>query len=372
MKTTAAVAALLVFSLACVSGASGPESAAASGLERHPGHDVIWSELPADGVVAWISQFAPDYPFYGECAVDFVAPEDTEVTHIHWWGVLEVPESPPPARLVRASRSGSGRPELDCSSAELRGCNIVIDDTNVGAPSNADLYGGVWEETGPEVVYMIQIPFPGTAMTAALSNMTADLDIFLLPECDETVFLHAQDETLDWTFAEPGIYYLVVEGYDGAESDYTLTIDCDIVPETYFTIRFYDDLPIGRDRSVPGDLLYEHHTIHYNQEPDGWPQRYSYWADIPRFPIVKDERYWVSVQCVRDFAPGGATWYWSVAEGMIDNDSVFDYALGGISRWTALGDVPDSPGAADLAFELADIETPVEARSWGMIKSLYR
>jgi hypothetical protein len=373
MKTAAAIVALSVFALTCLAGASGPESAGAAGMDRHPGHDVIWSQLPADGVVGWTSQFAPDYPIYGECAVDFVASEDTEITHIHWWGIVDAPDSSPSIRVTRTGGSSSGRPELDCSAAELRGCNIVIDDTNVGAPSNADLYAGTWSETGPEVVYMIQIPFAGTSMTAALSNMGgADLDIFLLPECDETHFFTAGDSAVAWTFAEPGIYYLVVEGYAGAESDYTLTIDCTIVPDVYFTIRFYADLPIERDRSVPGAMLYEHHTIHYNEAPDGWPYRFSYWADIPGFPIVKDERYWVSVQCVRDFNPGGATWYWSEAEDLVDNDSMADYTGFGFPRWTALADIPDSPGPTDLAFELADIETAVEARSWGVIKSLYR
>lgn len=374
MRATASFALILVLGAACFSVAAGPDTVPAGTPpalpDRHPGHDVIWSQLPADGVEAWFSEFAPNEPFYAECAVDFIAPEDTEITHIHWWGVWKVPESPPPIRVTRLTRSGSGRPELDCSNAELRGCDIVIYDTNVGAPSNADLYGGVWEETGPEVVYMLQIPFPHTSMVAGLSNMTADLDIFLLPDCDETVFLHAEDETLRYTFAEPGIYYLVVEGYDGAESNYTLTIECPDTPDNYFTIRFYDDLPIGRDRSVPGAMLYEYHTIHDHQDGE-WPS-FSQWADIPRFPVVKDERYWVSVQRVQAFSPHGAQWYWSVADTLIDNDSVTEYALVGLPRWTALGDVPESPGPTDLAFELADIETAVEARSWGLIKSLYR
>jgi hypothetical protein len=248
----------------------------------------------------------------------------------------------------------------------------VIEDTNVGGPTNVDYYGcGDWNQAGPEVVYMLQIPFPHTSMVATLSNMTADLDIFLLSDCDESACLHAEDFSLPYTFAEPGIYYLVVDGFQGAESDYTLTIECADVPPVYFAIRFYDDLPIGRDRSVPGSLLYEHHTIHYNQEPDGWTDRYSYWDDIPRFPVIKDQRYWVSIQCVRDFSPGYATWYWSVADALIDNDSVVDDALAGHSRWTALGSIDEFP-PTDLAFELADIETAVEARSWGVIKSLYR
>lgn len=375
MKAAASIAVLLVLGLACSAGASGPEAAGTTPApprpDRHPGHDVIWSQPPVDAYLAWASQFFPDWARYAECASDFVASEDTEITHIHWWGVLQTDGSAPAARVTRMGGIGSGRPDLDCSNAELRGCNVVINDTNIGAPSNADLYGGVWWETGPEVVYVLQIPFAGTSMTAALSNMTADLDILLLPDCDETVFLHAEDHTLPYTFAEPGTYYLVVEGYDGAESDYTLTIDCDIVPDVYFTIRFYADLPIERDRSVPGDLLYEHHTIHYNEESGSWPHGHSYWADIPGFPIVKDERYWVSVQCVRGWS-SRAEWFWGQAESVIDNDGVMDHDAIGIPRWTPLEDVPGTDGPTDLAFELADIETPVESKSWGVIKSLYR
>jgi hypothetical protein len=355
----------------CLGGAGGPPAAAPAGRDRHPGHGVIWSQPPIDGWFGWPSHFFPDIPRHLEIAVDFVASEDTEITHIHWWGITVRSDLPPSGRVTRVSDIRTGRPDLDCSSAELYGCNVVIQGTNVGAPSNADLYGGLWEETGPEVVYMLQVPFAGTTMTAALSDMTADLDIFLLPDCDETVFLHAEDHTLVWTFAEPGIYYLVVEGYDGAESDFTLTIDCDIVPEIYFTIRFYADLEIGRGRSVPGDLLYEHHTIHYNEASGSWPHGFTYWADIPRFAVVKDERYWVSVQYVRPWS-SGVEWFWGQAESVLGNDGMAEHPPLGLPRWTPMADMPGTIGPTDMAFELADIETAVEARSWGVIKSLYR
>jgi len=373
MKLGVPMTVLLVVVLAVACVAAGPaarEPGAPTPPDRHPGHDVIWTQGPVDEAAGWLSQFAPDYPYYAECATDFVAAEDTEITHVHWWGIPLVERGEPAVRVARTGGFGTARGDLDCSSAELRGCNIVIDDTNVGAPSNADLYGGVWAETGPEVVYMLQIPFAGTMMTATLSNMTADLDILLLPDCDETVFLHAEDHTLPWTFVEPGVYYLVVEGYDGAESDYTLTIECADVPPVYFAIRFYDDLEIGRDRSVPGTMLYEHHTIHYNEAACSWPYGFCYWADIPGFPIVKDDRYWVSVQGVRDWVTRNAAWYWAEAEGVVDNDGVMDSAMHSTPRWTAMEVVAGTP--TDFAFELADIQTQVEARSWGVIKSLYR
>jgi hypothetical protein len=375
MKAPVSIAVLLILGLVFAAAASHPEAAGGAGdpaePDRHPGHATSWSQPPDDDESGAMSQFAPDSPLYAECADDFIAPEDTEITHVHWWGDWLTTRDAPPIRVARMDGAPAGRADLDCSTAEMRGCNIVILDTNMGAPSNVDVYGcGPWDESGPEVVYMLQIPFDGTSMSATLSDMTADLDIFLLSDCNEDACLHAEDFLLEYWFMEAGTYYLVVDGYDGAVSDYTLTITCAGVPPVYFTIRFYDDLEIGRGRSVPGVLLYETHTMAYHEESGVWPYGQSYWSDIEPFPIVKDEQYWISVQCVSPEVARANWWYWATNSEFSLNSAVMDYEAAEIDRWTSLEEVEGVP--LDLAFEISDIDTPVEATSWGVIKSLYR
>jgi hypothetical protein len=56
--------------------------------------------------------------------------------------------------------------------------------------------------------------------------MTADLDVFFLGSCDEADCLYYGNSTFTTMCLDPGTYYIVVDGYNGATSDYTLTVDC--------------------------------------------------------------------------------------------------------------------------------------------------
>jgi hypothetical protein len=67
-----------------------------------------------------------------------------------------------------------------------------------------------------------------------LRNMVADLDLMLLSACDPmqptmasaTPLDLASEESVSWTSADGVTVYLVVDGYAGAEGDYTLEVDC--------------------------------------------------------------------------------------------------------------------------------------------------
>ena len=93
--------------------------------------------------------------------------------------------------------------------------------------SRVDTYAcSAWDESGPEVRYAFSVPTT-TNVTATLSGMTADLDLFLTENgCDANHCTDVGGTQVVFT-ATPGIdYFLVVEGYFGAISDYTLTITC--------------------------------------------------------------------------------------------------------------------------------------------------
>ncbi|MCK5595922.1 MAG: hypothetical protein KAJ04_00610, partial [Candidatus Eisenbacteria sp.] len=119
------------------------------------------------------------------------------------------------------------RQMLDCSVAIPLNCGTVSG-TNVGAASNVANYScTLWNESGPEVVYEFVITGPDCYdVTASISGMTADLDVFFLGSCDENDCLYYGNTTFTTGCLESGTYYIVVDGYNGAASPFTLTVDC--------------------------------------------------------------------------------------------------------------------------------------------------
>jgi len=117
---------------------------------------------------------------------------------------------------------------LDCTNAIVVDCGAVVNGTNVGAPTNVAYYSCTsWNESGGEVVYEITLAGPDCyVVTATLSNMACDLDIFLLASCDEGDCIDYGGVSVVSPCLEPGTYYIVVDGYNGAECSYTLTVDC--------------------------------------------------------------------------------------------------------------------------------------------------
>jgi hypothetical protein len=334
--------------------------------DRHPDHDFLWLQGPDPEDNAYASQFPPDAGWYAEIAADFVALETAEINHIHWWGQrFPVTRDGRPVMSVRRVEwGGGGERSLDCTGAILTGCNVVLTGDNTGGPNNVDYYScSGWLEDGPEVVYELLIPFDGTNLTVTIGDLFADLDIFLLSHCDEGTCITYGHFDFNVT-VDAGIYYLVVDGWHGAVSSYTLTIECQDVPPLYFAVRFYDHVV-----DEPGDLLYEVYVGDIHETPFERYELYSYWADIPPFPVVDGEHYWISIQSVMNQSPFGQ-WFWQRSDFSALEWPVWDADIFGFTRWTSLPEAVGTTG--DMAFGLAHIDTPVEARSWGVIKALYR
>jgi len=86
-----------------------------------------------------------------------------------------------------------------------------------------------WDESGPEYAYSFVPDVSGTA-TATLSGMSADLDVFVLDGwwgvCSPGNCIAYHNTSATFNVVAGETYYLVVDGYQGAISDYTLSVTC--------------------------------------------------------------------------------------------------------------------------------------------------
>ncbi|MBN1667102.1 MAG: hypothetical protein JW862_08430 [Anaerolineales bacterium] len=121
-----------------------------------------------------------------------------------------------------------------CAAPLPLACGEVINGSTLGQISQIDGYTcGGWDESGPEDIYAITTPAFGTwAITATLSNETAELDVFFVSQagCAAGECLEPGSYGLEQAVIEnvaPGSYYLSVDGYSGAAGDYTLSITCE-------------------------------------------------------------------------------------------------------------------------------------------------
>ncbi|MCK4548224.1 MAG: hypothetical protein KAW17_12385 [Candidatus Eisenbacteria sp.] len=121
------------------------------------------------------------------------------------------------------------RGELDCTNAIPIFCGDVVTGDNTGMPNNVEAYSCVgWTESGGEVVY--ELDLSGTEcwiVTVDIDPDGCDLDVFFLGSCDEADCIDYGDYGFVTECLLPGMYYLVVDGYSGAECPYTLSVTCE-------------------------------------------------------------------------------------------------------------------------------------------------
>lgn len=100
-----------------------------------------------------------------------------------------------------------------------------------GSTDLVDLYScTTWNESGPEYTYGFE---PGVSqnITVTLSNMTGDLDVFILNEpgsgCSGQNCIANGDYSTTFSAIAGNKYYIVVDGYQGAVSNYSINVACD-------------------------------------------------------------------------------------------------------------------------------------------------
>jgi len=124
---------------------------------------------------------------------------------------------------------------LDIGNAEPAICQPypgwqVLSDTR-GKPNHATHYGALpWSFSGGEDVYVLQKSVEGDLTVRVDSVMGADLDVFLLYGPSPGDLLNTDDIQFTQRGLTPGRYYVVVDGLNGEEGSYQLSLICDGEP----------------------------------------------------------------------------------------------------------------------------------------------
>jgi hypothetical protein len=128
--------------------------------------------------------------------------------------------------LPTPTPSATAPPILDVGSATQAYCGGVYSgDTRTGS-ANVSRYGcrPAWNESGPEVVYRIELN-QSQPLSVTLLSADTDLDLFLLRYAYPDSCVAAGDNSLS-TQAEAGAYFLAVDGYQGAAGNYAVRLAC--------------------------------------------------------------------------------------------------------------------------------------------------
>ncbi len=142
----------------------------------------------------------------------------------------------------------------ECSPIQNITCGDVIASSNTapGSTDDIDEWCGNplppgW--TGPEITYLFT-PTADGFVDITLSGLSEDLDIQAVVEddgCDpEDCEANGwnpppQDEQMDWFAFQGTPYYIVIDGWNGAESSFTMTVTCTPLEETGFCDNGIDD-----------------------------------------------------------------------------------------------------------------------------------
>jgi hypothetical protein len=112
-------------------------------------------------------------------------------------------------------------------------CGQQISGDTTGHPSRHDSYDcSTWDESGPEMIYSLELPaaLAPYTVTATLSDLSVDLDVFILPGggCYQGHCLTYDNLSASASDLSGGTYYIAVDGYVGAAGSYTLSVDCEL------------------------------------------------------------------------------------------------------------------------------------------------
>ncbi|MCD4690723.1 immune inhibitor A [bacterium] len=220
---------------------------------------------------------------------------------------------------------------LDCTGAESYTCSETIYGTNVGGAMDVVDYGcDCWEEDGPEVVYEIVIGGTDPVhLMAALVDADVDIDLYLLASCDEGDCLACGDYVLQSGAIDPGIYYLVADGYNlFDEGSFTIELTCTPVEESCCP-------------SLSDCVVFDFGAGHNG----------------------------VSMEICESGSP---TWEWGPASG-IPTESCDGGAIGTVLATTLGGNYPDEAGDAAVIGPMTVTETCscLELCHWYEIEELY-
>ncbi|MEL6941780.1 MAG: hypothetical protein AAFO82_03860, partial [Bacteroidota bacterium] len=112
-------------------------------------------------------------------------------------------------------------------------CGGMFSGNNADGEDNFQQHdpGGASSWTGPELIFEFEAA--AGDVQAQMSGLSADLDLYLFTDCGDPVNSELDESELGGTSSETvsatvsaGIYYLMVDGFNGATSDFDLTLTC--------------------------------------------------------------------------------------------------------------------------------------------------
>jgi Metallo-peptidase family M12/GEVED domain/Secretion system C-terminal sorting domain/Fibronectin type III domain len=174
-----------------------------------------------------------------------------------------------PGDLIRSKLAGATCLQTqyaNCDSYTNIGCGQTISSTTIGLTNHATTYYNYtdgassvsgspisWNESGPDRAFMVQLDEPST-LTATLSGMSADLDVFILSSCNEYTVLGYGNSVATATALPAGTYWIIVEGYNGVSGTFDLTVDCDgCASYGQTTLEWMASAQIGNINNVSGN-----------------------------------------------------------------------------------------------------------------------
>jgi len=189
-----------------------------------------WSSSTS-GSHSWSSAATYCVKAQARCSVD------TSVTS-SWSGCKNV--------TISSSQTGICIPARSLSCGSSHSWN----NGGAGSTDEIDSYScSSWNESGPEYAYSF-LAIGAGEVDVTLSGMSADLDIFVIEEsnglCNRLRCISHGDNSASFGAEAGQTYYLVVDGYYGDVSDYTITVNCSIdYPPALF-------LPVVMKNFTPG------------------------------------------------------------------------------------------------------------------------
>jgi len=105
-------------------------------------------------------------------------------------------------------------------------CGGTYTSSTIGASDNFNAYACyAGDESGPDHLYVLTTSAPG-GIVATLRDQGADLDAFILSAPQAAACLAYGDVSAVVDDVPAGVYYLVVDGFQGAAGTYTLSVTC--------------------------------------------------------------------------------------------------------------------------------------------------
>lgn len=163
--------------------------------------------------------------------------------------------------VAGAASGGVDESSLDCGSAiEVTLDSVYSGDTTHGVNTVANYNCGSWVQSGPELVFHLQVSEPSLWTADLVSTGGAELDLILLDQCDETnSCLIMVDSSVSSAPNSLGDFYLVVDGRDGDAGPFELILTaqappagpCDNSQQAFFGDEG-DVIPVGR-YDISGD-----------------------------------------------------------------------------------------------------------------------